>query len=823
MQRIRRITVSFLTLIMILSVAFVPIRTCAEGTVRIDFSNRHPSAGSNVNIRVWDLNGATQTITVAYDPGLLTITGASTSYSGGNGSVTLTGSNVYLYMKANAAGRSPVKVYINGVQAQSAPLTIGKSQEELQQEKAAKEQAEAAAAQKKAEEDAAAQKAAEAAAAQQAAEAAAAQQAAEAAAKRIGDDNYYVEVAAPQSVPVDSMKSVKLVIGDRQFDAYQIDDDSSNDTSIYYIYGTDKNGTTGWFKYNAADQKIEAVDMDALAKSIKEKEEKEAAEKKAEEQNATEKEQASETAPNEEKAEDKGFLSKISDKKVLIAAALAVIVILLIIILAVKAGKKKSSSNEKESGHKHNKKDKRRKNIPAKKDDNGYAPLDEEPADYEKEYKNSVYRSLLENEEGGSGNSYDRGDEILPTVESVQAEREARAAEYMSDASNSVPETGAVESEPNAAAVSEPSADPDQNSLETSADETEEPTPSSQQELNIFEPVDSEANDAENSEPELTSEPAAEITEPETGITEPAAEITEPAAEPYETNESPEPVTDNIQSVQAAEPAEAAGTVSDTPAAFDTTAETSAASESAARRKPKKRRFRHRVDDFWDYTGNDDEEYVEAEKRREAEKQAREEAERQAREEAERQAREEAERQAREEAERQAREEAERQAREESERQAREEAERQAREEAERQAREEAERQAREEAERQAREEEERQAREEAERQAREEAERQAREEAERALLDDMPPVYTDTKLPDYRPHITPQADVTENTKPETEESETLESSSESAQDENELNQQETKDTSGSKDNKNNKSSSDSWSDDDDFIDLNDF
>ena len=398
--------------------------------MRIDFSNRHPSAGSTVNIRVWDLNGATQTVTVSYDPGLLTITGASTSYSGGNGSVTLTGSNVYLYMKTNAAGTSPVRVYINGAQAQSAPLRIGKSAEELQQEKAAQEQAAAAAAQKKAEEEAAAKKAAEEAAAKQAEEAAAAQQAAEAAAKRIGDDNYYVEVAAPQSVPIDSMKSVKLIIGDRQFDAYQIDDDSSNDTSIYYVYGTDKNGTAGWFTYNAADQKIEAADMDALAKTIKEKEEKEAAEKKAEEQKAAEKEQASETEPNEKKAEDKGFLSKLSDKKVLIIAVIAVIVILLIIILAVKAGKKKSSSESKES-RSNKKKNKRRKTIPAEKDDNGYAPLDEEPADYDKEYKNSVYRSLLENEEGGSANSYNGDGEILPTVESVQAEREARATEYM--------------------------------------------------------------------------------------------------------------------------------------------------------------------------------------------------------------------------------------------------------------------------------------------------------------------------------------------------------------------------------------------------------
>ena len=759
MQKLRRITVSFLTLIMILSVAFVPIRTKAEGTVRIDFSNRHPSAGSTVNIRVWDLNGATQTVTVSYDPGLLTITGASTSYSGGNGSVTLTGSNVYLYMKTNAAGTSPVRVYINGTQAQSAPLRIGKSAEELQQEKAAQEQA---AAQKKAEEEAAAKKAAEEAAAKQAEEAAAAQQAAEAAAKRIGDDNYYVEVAAPQSVPIDSMKSVKLIIGDRQFDAYQIDDDSSNDTSIYYVYGTDKNGTAGWFTYNAADQKIEAADMDALAKTIKEKEEKEAAEKKAEEQKAAEKEQASETEPNEKKAEDKGFLSKLSDKKVLIIAVIAVIVILLIIILAVKAGKKKSSSESKES-RSNKKKNKRRKTIPAEKDDNGYAPLNEEPADYDKEYKNSVYRSLLENEEGGSANSYNGDGEILPTVESVQAEREARATEYMSDASDSAPETAAVESSSAGTAMGTLDSAPETAAVEPEANAAE-------QQLNIFEPADSESQSPVTSEPFVSEEPIRAVDtavseEPVTESAEPAADeaLSETSAASESVDTTPavsEPVDTTPAASEpvdttpvASEPVDtipaASESVDTTPTASESVDTTPTASEPTKGRKPKKRRFRHRVDDFWDYTGNDDEEYVEAEKRREAERQAREEADRQA--------------------------------------------------------------------------EAERQAREEAERQAREEAERQAREEADRALLDDMPPVYTDTKLPDYRPRITPEADVTEDSKPEAEENGTLAASSESVTDENKPDQQETEVKSGKIDDTNKKSSSDNWSDDDDFIDLNDF
>ncbi|MBR1629166.1 MAG: hypothetical protein IJ679_07870 [Lachnospiraceae bacterium] len=69
-----------------------------------------------------------------------------------------------------------------------------------------------------------------------------------------GSSEYYMMVEKPSELPSDLLEKTKITVGGETFKVYQIGEEM---TDFYFVYGTDLNGNTGWYSYDAAKETIQ--------------------------------------------------------------------------------------------------------------------------------------------------------------------------------------------------------------------------------------------------------------------------------------------------------------------------------------------------------------------------------------------------------------------------------------------------------------------------------------------------------------------------------------------------------------------------------------
>lgn len=237
--------------VLVLSLLF-PFVSRAEGTTTIFFSNASPAVGDTVRVTVQ--GSAADTITVAYSASFLTIQSCSAAgASVAAGRVTFSGTNATLVLTASSAGTADFIVSATSLAGCSAKMNI-RGQSAGQNTASAGENASSAGensasnGQNQTPSDAAETTPGTSTDSTGTAEnpGSSEQPAENETSKRIGDEDTYVDLQTPVSVP-SVLAETNVQAGDAEVPAYIV---SGSTSGIYYVYGTDQNGNTGWFSYD---------------------------------------------------------------------------------------------------------------------------------------------------------------------------------------------------------------------------------------------------------------------------------------------------------------------------------------------------------------------------------------------------------------------------------------------------------------------------------------------------------------------------------------------------------------------------------------------
>ena len=122
----------------------------------------------------------------------------------------------------------------------------------------------------------------------------------------IGNSEHYILLTTPESMLIQGLQQKEVTISGRTVSAYVLGDSEE----FYFVYGTNTQGTTGWYQYDAAEDTLQRVNEQLLSMTT-----------------------TTETEEQQVSGGKDGYYEKWAKQRYLLAGVAFVIVVLLVLVI----------------------------------------------------------------------------------------------------------------------------------------------------------------------------------------------------------------------------------------------------------------------------------------------------------------------------------------------------------------------------------------------------------------------------------------------------------------------------------------------------------